>query len=276
MAEKLVTTGDFDLNTPATGDTVIVIDGNANHVTAGLDQKGDDYFLLETAHGFMKNLGASGSYLICNADVVKILGGGNVWLESDDNNVAGDDAMDDVLIQCMNAGNQVFLKTSVGTIQATCLWNRLQLNRGDVTLEANMKFDSNSIVSVGHVANRASDATIRLIAETGNGNAIPHLNVGGGRLFCTKTVTRCSIAGAEMDVDTNPITYLVIEQGGRVNYLHTAGTTIVVKGGGTLDLGQTRRLRAITQIIACEGARLLNYDEQLHTGQLRDFRQIAA
>jgi hypothetical protein len=266
MAEVLVPGADFDANTPTDDDVVIVPDANSVDVITGLDQKGDYFDLVETAYGYMHNLGAAGTYLQCNTEVLKLKHGGDAWVKSNDNNVAGSDEMGDTFVELMDRNHKAYLTTTTSTVQANCRWHRLQLMRGDITLEADMIFGSGATVTVG------PEATVRPIAEANNGNAIPNLMVNGGRVYSTRTITYCTIANAEMDVESKPVTTLIIGAGGKVNYEHTAGTLIVVQAGGHLDFGQTRRLRTITYIIVCSGGRLSHYDSQLHTGTLRDFR----
>jgi hypothetical protein len=139
-------------------------------------------------------------------------------------------------------------------------------------MEAAMEFGAAATVSIGYVNNMGGDVTLRLTTETGNGNALPNLVVGAGRVFCTKTVTFCSITNAHMEVDTKPIVTLVIGASATVIYKHTVGTTIHVKRGGTLDLRERRGEQAITQIQADMGSMVLGYDDKLHNGLFLDNR----
>jgi hypothetical protein len=276
MAEILVTTADFALNSPTTGSDVIVTETNANDVITNLDQNGDYYDSLTISHGFQKDFGGSGTYLQANAKVLRVHSGGDTWISSDDAAGAGSELMDDVLIECMRPGNNVYLKTD-GTVHADCVWQRLGLTRGTLNIEATLVFGTGAMLAVGHVTDRASDATLKLAAESGNGNAVPNLEVGGGTVYSDRTITHCSVTNATMEIDTNPCTTLIIGEGGVVRYLHTAGTEIIVRGGGTLDLGTTPRMRTFTRITAYEGSTLIGVNTDLLVGTpLRNFRRNAA
>lgn len=275
MAVVLVTTADFDLNTPADDNDVLVVDTNSFDVTAGLDQKGDDYASLTTAEGFNGNLGAPGSYLRYNANVTRIQGGGDVWLASDDNNVAGDDAQDDVVIECSLNTAEAHLKTE-SAVQATCVWQRVHCNRGVVNVEETVVFGTGAIMTVGHVTDRATDSTLKLVTEASGGTALPNLEVTAGQVWSERTVTRCTITNARMTQDTKPCTTLVIGEGAEVTYNHTVGTDILVKAGGHLIIGARALEKTITRITVLEGGKLTGYVPALHVGTLLDFRRSAA
>jgi hypothetical protein len=263
---------DWNANTPIEDDDVVVLDSNTVDIVTNVDQKGIDYDSVTLSKGYMKTLAASGDPARWNAKILRILHGGDAYITSDDNNSAGGEAMNDTYIETMERGNKIFLTSSVNAQHADSVWNRISVNRGDVTMEAAMEFGSAATVSIGYVNNPAGDVTLRLTAETGNGNALPNLVVGGGRVFCTKTVTFCSITNARMDVDTKPITTLVIGAGATVVYQHTAGTTIHVKAGGTLDLRERRGEQTITRIQADFGSTVLGYDDKLLSGAFLDSR----
>lgn len=272
MAVITVPGADWNANTPIDADDVVVLATNTVDVVTNVDQKGKYYDSVVLDKGWMKTLGTSGSPARWNSAIVRILHGGDAYITSDDNNVAGSDEMGDYYIETMDPGNRVFLTSSTGTQQANSVWNRIGIARADVTMEAAMEFGAAATVTTGSVNNPAGDVTLRLTAETGNGNALPNLIVGGGMVFCTKTVTFCSITNAHMTVDTNPITTLVIGEDATVVYQHTAGTTIHVKKGGTLDLSERRGEQAITRIQADKGSTIIGYDDKLHNGLFLDNR----
>ena len=266
MAVITVPGADWNANTPVNASDVVVLDSNTFDIITNVDQKGDYYDSATLGKGYMKTLGTSGAPARWNSKIVRILHGGDAYITSDDNNVAGSDEMGDVYIETMEPGNKVFLTSSTNAQQANSVWNRISANRGDVTMEAAMEFGAAATVSIGYVSNPGNDVTLRLTLETGNGNALPNLIVGGGRVFCTKTVTFCSITNAHMTVDSKPVTTLVIGAGATVVYQHTAGTTIHVKAGGTLDLRERRGEQTITTIQADKGSTVLGYDDKLHSG----------
>lgn len=272
MAVITVPGADWTANTPIDGSDVVVLDSNTVDILTNVDQKGDFYDSVTLSKGYMKTLGTSGSPARWNSAIVRILHGGDAYITSDDNNVAGSDEMGDYHIETMESGHRVFLTSSTGTQQANSVWNRISANRADVTMGAHMKFGAAAIVSIGYVDNPAGDVTLRLEAETDLGTSLPNLIVGGGEVLCTKTVTFCSITNAKMTVDTKPITTLVIGAGGVVIYQHTAGTTIHVKAGGTLDLRERRGEQIITRIQADMGSTIIGYDDKLHDGLFLDNR----
>ncbi len=272
MAVITVPNADWNENTPVEDDDVVVLATNVVDIVTNVDQKGIDYDSVVLDKGWMKTLATSGSPARWNAKILRILHGGDAYITSDDNNSAGGEAMNDTYIETMEPGNKVFLTSSVNAQHADSVWNRIGIARADVTMEAAMEFGAAATVSTSYVNNPAGDVTLRLTAETGNGNALPNLVVGGGRVFCTKTVTFCSITNAHMTVDTNPVTTLVIGAGATVVYQHTAGTTIHVKAGGTLDLRERRGEQTITRIQADKGSTVLGYDDKLHNGLFLDNR----
>ena len=274
MGVVTVPNADWNENTPVEDDDVVVLDLNVVDIVTNVDQKGIDYDSVVLSRGYMKTLATSGAPARWNAKILRILHGGDAHITSDDNNSAGGEAMNDTYIETMEPGNGVFLTSSINAQHADSVWNRIGISRGDVTMEAAMEFGAAATVSIGYVDNMAGDVTLRLIAETGNGNALPNLIIGGGRVFCTKTVTFCSITNAHMEVDTNPIATLVIGAGATVVYkdLGAADTTIHVKKGGTLDLSERRGEQEITRIQADKGSTLIGYDDKLHNGLLLDNR----
>jgi hypothetical protein len=269
MAEVLVNTADFNANTPGTGDEVIVQDTTTVDVTTNVDQQGDWYDSMEAARGFIHDLGASGNPLRCNAKKLRLLHGGNAWVTADDN-LTATHQMDDTLIDMMESVNQVYLTTETANTTDSA-WHRIHINRGIVTMEADMEFDSNGMVSVG-----PGGVTLKLADEAGgaaSGTALPWLNMLGGQCESDRTITRAYVGGgATLRQQTKPITYLAIGPQGTVKYWHTAGTVIEVQPGGTLDMREKRRQSAVTYIIVRKGGMLLGYESNLHTGTLIDER----
>jgi hypothetical protein len=274
MPNIVISGSDFNADTPATGDVIVVPNTNANDITAGLDQNDDYYDMLTFSRGYLGKV-AAGSYLECNSAVLKLLSGGAINIKSNGGNPgSGSELMDDTLIEMM-APNVTVNLASETTQHADSVWQRIYANRGTITIEASVEFGSGALLNLGYVDNRSGDVTMTLAAETGSGNAVPNLYADGGKIYSNRTVTAAVIGNCEVWQDTNPITTLTIEAGGVVHYQHTAGTTIIVKPGGTLDLSLKQQVKTITRIIVCRGGVLDGYDRQFHSGTLEDWRMTA-
>jgi hypothetical protein len=267
MAVVLVNTVDFNANTPATADDVIVQDITTVDVTTGVDQQGDYYDSLDVVRGFMHDLGASGSPVRCNAKKLRLRHGGSAWITADDNNTTGQ--MDDYLIDLMGS-KTAYLATATDTI-VDSKWHRGHL-RADanvnftVVCEGSMIFEPNGSISTG------PGVLLKLTAETGNGNALPKLKATGGRIESDKTITDVLIENGEFRQRTKPATYVTVGPGGVCKYWHTAGTIIEVLKGGHLDLREKIAERTITYIIIRKGGMLDGYVAAQHVGTLIDER----
>lgn len=263
MAVILVNTIDFDANTPVDGSDVIVQDITTVDVTTGVDQQGDYYDSLDVVRGFMHDLGASGSPLRCNVAKLRLRHGGNAWITADDANTAGQ--MDDWLVDLMATGHTAYLATAIDTL-ADSNWHRGHLRNGTVICEASMIFDSNASISMG------AGVTLKLTAETGNGNALPKLKATGGMIESDKTITDVLIENGTFRQRTKPATYVTVGPGGICKYWHTTGTVIEVLPGGHLDLREKIAERTITYIIIRKGGMLSGYVAAQHVGTLIDER----
>jgi hypothetical protein len=271
MAVILVPGADWNANAPDDTSDVLVPRTNTVDITTNLDQAPDYYLSVETARGYMHDLGSAGTYLKCNIIKLRLLHGGNAWIMSDDDTNSGvsADPMLDTLVDMMEPGNNVYLTSEpTQAMNAGTVWYRVGINRGTVHMEAAMIFASTATVSVG-----TGGATLILSAETGNGNALPWLNVIGGKVDSDKTITRCYVSNATLVQNTKPITYLVIGPGGKVVYQHTVGTIIEVLAGGTLDLREKTDEQTITYIIVRKGGNILGYEDKFLAGFLFDERE---
>lgn len=262
MAVVLVNTADFNANTPATGDSVIVQDTTPVDVVTNVDQKGDYYAALEAVRGFQHALGQSGGPVRCNAAKLILKHAGDAWITSDDNNGAGGQAVDDWLVDLETASNTAYLASSPNAMHADSVWHRGGVRMGIAVSEGSMEFGANARISIF-----GSGGTLKLQAEDASpGNALPRLIATGGNIISDKTITDAQIENCTMRQDTKPITYLTIGPGGRMAYWHTAATVIEVLSGGHLDLGPRKAGRAIPTIIVRKGGMIEGYDVSQYTG----------
>ena len=267
MADVTITTNTFSGNT---GDSILVPELNVSNITAGLDQAGDDYAELIIVAGYMKALGASGSPLKCTADLLRYYGGGSFYLEADDDNGAGGEAMDDVFIEAMKSDVKVGF-TQAAAVHADCDWHRIRLARGAIDIGASLTWAAAGRVDIGYVNDVRGDCRVKI----NNGNTLPVLNMGGGTVVCETTVTRGTVSGGRLTVDVAPVTTLEINAGGHVNYNHSAGTLIIVNSGGSLDLTQKNEKKTITDIWLMPGSQYKSIPDLL-TATVHDLRRIAA
>jgi hypothetical protein len=270
MAVITVPGATWDTNNPVDDSDVLVPPSNTVDITTNLDAAPEYYDSIELARNYMHDLGSVGTYLKCNTEKLRVLHGGNAWIMSDDDANSGvtADPMLDTLIDTMEPSNHVYLASDVGAMNAGTVWHRIGINRGIVDLETSVIFATTGIVSVG-----TGGARLVLTAETGNGTAVPWLNVIGGRVDSDKTITRAYVANATLVQNTKPITYLVVGPGGTVIYQHTAGTNIEVLAGGHLDLRERLDEQTITYITVRKGGMLSGYDTKFHSGTLLDERE---
>ncbi len=271
MAVSTVPGADWDANAPADTEDILVPSTNVVDVTTNLDAAPDYYDTVELARGYMHDVGSGGTYLKCNTTKLRVYSGGNLWFMSDDDTNSGvtADPTLDVMINTMDPNNNVYLTSEpVQAMNAGTLFHRVGILNGTVHFETAMIFATTGLVSLN-----GGTATLNLALETGNGTAVPWLNVLGGMVDSNRTITRCFVSNATLTQNTAPITYLAIGPGGTVIYQHTAGTDIVVLPGGTLDLREKTDEQTIAFIVVRKGGKVLGYDEGFHNGVLIEERE---
>lgn len=244
---------------PVTGDTVIVPETNNNNIVRGSWAATADLALLYISEGFNKNFCSSGSPLPIAADQIIIKGDGDRYLHADAD-TASAFKVDEIRVECAKPSNIVRINSN--SADAGDIVNVI-VNRGTVTLQGDIVWDAASLVEVGYMANLHGDVT--LVIE--DGNTLAGYEQHGGRATVQPIVTAARLMDGTLIKTLQQATALDIYRG-TCHYNHTAisgdGTTIKVKGVGTLDLTQTAVVKTISTGWLFPGATLIR-DKTVHT-----------
>jgi hypothetical protein len=254
---------------PASNEVVIVPeDALCNtDITGGLDQGGKDYDLLKTHEGYTHSVGGSASPLKAAADLILCRCRGGFYFECSKDGVNAL-KVDECRVQSAIPNAITELGSESGDAGE---WDKIIVDRGHVTLKANILFGASAIVEIGYITSKLTDATVTIVEGA---DTLPTLEINGGRCEASNVVTTARVIAGLLQKKVSPITTLDIFDGGRVEWYDETvaadGVTIKVHAGGTLDLTKTARADtgAATKVISTlwtfPGSTLI-YDPKVHT-----------
>lgn len=240
------TNGNWSSGTkPAIGDEAIIPNTNAANITIAGDETAVDLDMLYVQRGYTNTFGTSASPLQFSADLIKVLGSSGFYFEGTDVTT------DEIRLQMPNNNTPVELGNA-----DTGDFERVICNRGLITLKANILFSATGIVEVGWKNDRAND--VRVIIASG-ADTLPNLRMNGGTVTSDGAITEAHIRAGTLTQDTAAVTTAYVYDGARLelNGNGTVATTVVVYGGGTLDLLQTSFLKTITTLYLFPGANIV-------------------
>lgn len=261
MADKLWvggTDGNFDTNanwspanTPVDGDNLYFVNalGSNNACTGNCDRTAStvEYPLIFIGPDYDGNVGASGEYLTCAADLVSMNGRGTLYLAADDGDNPGTEWIDTVY---QSAGTMVFDATDVGASPNVAL---VRISGGICTLESAGTYDEihvngqNAVVTIE--AGLTNDSTV-LSVDAGIVTCymgFSTVNARGGQFIYAESATAVTLATLNVsgqavvkDNSSNPITTVNLD-GGTFDYsgnVAPGGQTItnIYWAGGRLNL----------------------------------------
>jgi hypothetical protein len=260
MADRVFTAGDSSGNwstaanwsgatKPVDDDSVSIPPGIAYNITMGSDESDVDLASLEVHRDYTYTFGTTGNPIQCSVSLLRLFGSSGAYFEAGDNGaVAGD--VNNAIVQLPTAGTPCELGTESGSTDGD--WNRLVVDRGNVTCKTNIEWDSSS----GELHLNGTGATVTV--ESGGGTALPVAYVNAGTLHCDSQITSLHIRGGTAYQDTAVIAAVYIYDGGTfVCNVTMPSATVFVMGGGTLDLTQDGEFKSLATVVAYPGARLL-------------------
>lgn len=247
---------------PVDNDKVVIPHDVTGDKTDSLGNANDiDHDLVQTHPGFTGAFGASGAPIKTAADLVVHQGSGAFYYQCTDDG-APNLTTDEVRIEAANASTIAELGTDAGATLGD--FGTIVVARGNLTLDASIKFTGSGIVKVTSMGNVNTDANLTIAAGA---PTLPTLRQDGGISTVHNVVTAFSMTAGTCFKWTAKVASAIIH-GGTFVYNHTAldadNTTIEVHAGGTLDLMQNAVEKIIDKVIAHQGSNVL-WDPNMHT-----------
>ena len=243
---------------PDDGDNAWISVALKGDVNDGLDQGGVDVDLIAIPRGFSHNVASHESPLRIACDALEHYGSGGLYYLADAN-AGGALDTDFVRIQCETPRAITELTSGTGTDAGD--YHRIVLERGNVRFLADMAFDAAALVLVGYMTNLLGDVHLTIGAGA---DTLPTLHQSGGVIESDRAITNAYCSAGSLIQSTAAITTLFIGAGATCTYNHTALTTVVVHGGGTLNLLGNSYAKTITTAYFMPGS-IVNYHADLVT-----------
>lgn len=232
---------------PLTNDTVILPAGNSYSLTTTLNQAAVDLDLLEIDAGYTGQVGASGTPLKIDADLVKHYGRGTLYYESD------------------GAVTDWFIVNSMSNALAAYLdgdqITKITVQSGFVELAATL--GTGAITTTLEVGGSISgtDVIIHPKSASPSSAIVTTLHQTGGTVRSTGVITTANVSGGMLKQDTYGIATLNVFPGGRVVYNSSEDNGILIAAnvfeGGILDLSGTAYRKTITTLTLHHGSTLI-------------------
>ncbi len=235
---------------PVDADDVMIPKALGSDVTMSADEGDVDLDLLHVHKFYPGRVGTSGAPIKIAADLIEVFGSSGFYFECDDQG-APNHTTDEVRIATPTPDTPVELGNATGSTLGD--FDRVGINRGNLTCKASIKWTAAAHLEVGFLNNLDSDAHVTLAAT---GPTLANLRMNGGRVESNVVITRADVCGGILVQDIAAITTVYVYRGGvlHLNGQGTVATTVVVYDGGTLDLLQTADDKILTDLTLWPGS----------------------
>lgn len=227
---------------------------------------------------FEHAVGASASPIRIAAADLLYYGSGGLFFECD-HPATADHITDDVLIQAADAGVLIELGCVFNSPQEGT-YDKISLARGNLTMTATTRFESDAEIDVGYMTNPADDSILTIAEGASSSVALAKLRMNGGKGFTNMEIADVEICGVgtELTHDKAKIVRGVLKAGSTLNYNHLAisgdATEIFVEAGATLNMMDDMRGKVVSYVRALPGS-IIRRNLTLHVfTAFDDFRTV--